>query len=112
MGHQPETQLAGAREHAGKLLRRMADFARIEADADELVAERQRLLQRLKGFVLAEVPQEAQDQRGGRPSRGASSQARCRPLITVSMAMPRPVWVCGSKNISVCTTLSAARVVR
>jgi hypothetical protein len=29
----------------------------------------------------------------------ASTQARCRPLTTVSIATPRAVWVCGSKNI-------------
>ena len=43
------------------------------------------------------------------PSAGpAWVQARCSPLITVSMLTPRAVCVCGSKNISVCTTLSAA----
>ena len=38
----------------------------------------------------------------------ASTQARCRPSITVLMSTPRSVCVCGSKNISVRTTWSAA----
>ena len=42
----------------------------------------------------------------------SSACARCtawfRPLMTVSKGTPRAVWVCGSKKISACTTLSAA----
>jgi hypothetical protein len=42
----------------------MADFARIEADADEPVAVGERLFERLEGLFLAQVAQEAQDQFG------------------------------------------------
>ena len=61
--HQVQPQLAAAREDARELLGRMAHLAGIEPDADELVAIGQRLLQRLERFLLAQVAQEAQDQR-------------------------------------------------
>ena len=52
----------------------MADLAGIEANADELAQERLRLLQRLESLFLAQMPQEAQDQ------RGADAQLALRPL--------------------------------
>ena len=61
---QVEVQFAAAREHAGELLGRVAHLAGVKADADELVPVRQRLFQRGEGFFLAQVAQEAQDQRG------------------------------------------------
>jgi hypothetical protein len=64
MRDQVQAQLAAAREHARELLGRMADFARIESHADELVAERQRLLQRLERLFFAQMAQEAEDERG------------------------------------------------
>jgi hypothetical protein len=64
MRDQVQAQLAAAREHARELLRRMPHLAGVEPDADEAVAKRQRLLQRLEGLFLAQVAQEAQDQRG------------------------------------------------
>src|SRR5262245_25170544 len=39
--------------------------------------------------------------------RPASAIARVRPSTTVANATPRPVWPCGSKNISTWRTLSA-----
>ena len=106
-----QAEFAAAREDARELLGRMAALAAVEADADEAVAVRQRLLERGERRVLAEVAQEAQDQRGARrPSsrwRDVGTRA-VRPLITVANGTPRSVWVCGSKNISACTTLSAA----
>src|SRR5262245_1470985 len=39
--------------------------------------------------------------------RPASAMARVRPSTTVANATPRPVWPCGSKNISTWRTLSA-----
>ena len=46
VGDAVQAELAAAREHARELLRRMAALAAVEADADELVAVRQRLLER------------------------------------------------------------------
>ena len=104
---QVQAQLAAAREDARELLGRVADLAGVEADADELVAKRQRLLQRVERF--------GSRSRDGAGSTGSvrrvhaqlraapAAQARCRPLITVAMGTPRAVCVCGSKKISACT---------
>jgi len=64
VGHQVQAQFAAAREHACELLGRVADLAAVEAHADDLAEEGLGLLQRLEGRLLAQVAQEAQDQRG------------------------------------------------
>ncbi len=51
-------------------------------------------------------------QRNGVALAYPSVQARCSPSITAANGTPRSVWVCGSKNSSVCTTLSAFALVR
>ena len=68
------------------------------------------LLQRREGGLLVEMAQEAEDQlRGDAVLRlGLRPCPASSPRITVSKAMPRSVWVCGSKKISAWTTLSAA----
>ena len=45
-----------------ELARRVAALAGVEADADELAAERQRRVERRERVLLGEVAQEAQDQ--------------------------------------------------
>jgi hypothetical protein len=42
----------------------------------------------------------------------ARSHAEVSPWMTTSKGTPRSVWVCGSKNISTCTTLSALALSR
>jgi hypothetical protein len=113
VGDDVQAQLAAAGKHAGELLGRVAALAGVQPDADELLAKGQGLLQRLEGLALAQVAQKAQDQRAGDArSRRASSRARARPWITVSIATPRAVCVCGSKKISACATLSVAACAR
>ena len=63
MGDHVQAQCAAAREHARELLGRVAQLAAVQAHADDAVQERHGLLQRGKGVVLAQVAQEAQDQR-------------------------------------------------
>jgi hypothetical protein len=64
VGDQVQAELAAALEHAAELLGRMAHFGRVEADADDLVAERQGFFQRGERLFLAQVAQEAHDQGG------------------------------------------------
>src|SRR5450830_514628 len=64
VGHQTQAQLAAARKDAGKLFRRVAQLARIQAHADEVLTPGQGLLQGGQGIFLAEVAQKAQEQRG------------------------------------------------
>src|SRR6185369_6027627 len=73
-----QAELAGAREDAGELCRRMAALAAVEADADELGAVRQRLLEGRHRLVLAQVAEETQDQRARDTEllRGAVAGAR------------------------------------
>ena len=59
-----KAQFAAAREHAGELFGRVADFAGIQPDADNLVAIGQRLLQRFKRLFFAQMAQETHDQQG------------------------------------------------
>src|SRR5204862_1391363 len=42
----------------------MADFAGVQAHANELVAKRKRCLESLEGRVLREMPQKTKDERG------------------------------------------------
>jgi hypothetical protein len=65
-----------------------------------------------EGGLLVEMAQEAQDQLRGEAFAAASSMPASRPSITVSMGMPRSVWVCGSKKISAWVTPSAAARVK
>ena len=58
-----QAELAAAREHASELLRRVAALARVESDANELAAIRHRFFQRRERLFLAEMAQEAHDQR-------------------------------------------------
>jgi hypothetical protein len=109
MGHHVQAQFAAAGEHARELLRRVAALPAVQPDADEVLAPGQRLLQRGKGGVFAEVAQEAQDQLRTEAELGVCArQAWSRPRITCSIGTPRSVCVCGSKKTSACTTLSAA----
>ena len=68
--HQPKTQFPRPGKHPCKLLRRVADLAGRQANAQNLVAQGQRLLQALKGLGLAQMPQKAQDQRGRHAKAG------------------------------------------
>ena len=62
MGDAVQAEPAGLGEDPRELLRRMAALAAVEADADEVLAIGQRVVQRLQRLVLAQVAQEAQDQ--------------------------------------------------
>ena len=62
MGHPVQTQRARFSEHVFELLRRVADLAGIQADADEFIPKGQRLLQGFQGRLFAQVAQETQDQ--------------------------------------------------
>ena len=65
MGDDVETELARTRKNAGKLCRRIADFARIEADAIPQVgvpgAQGQRRVERGKGVALGQMTQETEN---------------------------------------------------
>ena len=63
MGDRVQAEPAGAGEDALELSRRLPLLRRIEADADEAVAPRQRLVERALGVRLVEMAQEAEDQR-------------------------------------------------
>ena len=89
MRDEVQAEFAAAREHARELLRRMAELARIEPDADEAVAEGQRLLQRLEGLLLAQVAQEAQDQRGIDAQLCLRSLAGAVQAVDDGLASPR-----------------------
>ena len=67
VGHQSKPQFPAACEHPRKLFRRVAHLAGIQADANDLVLIRQRLLQRFKRLSLAQVAQKAHDQQGADP---------------------------------------------
>lgn len=60
--HEVKAQLTAARKDACKFFRGVADFAAVQADADEFVLQRQRLLQRLKGIFFAQMAQKTQNQ--------------------------------------------------
>ena len=62
MGHPVQTQRAGFGEHVFEFLRRVADLAGIQADADEFVAKGQRLLQGFQCRLFAQMAQETQNQ--------------------------------------------------
>ena len=62
MGDGEEAFAAGAVEDPLELARRMPDFRAVEADGDEGVAERQRLVEGFLRLFLAEVAEEAEDQ--------------------------------------------------
>ena len=70
VGDQPQAFGRRAPVHVLEQRRRVADLGRVEPDADELVAERQRGPQGVAGRVRAEVAQETQDQVGGQVSVG------------------------------------------
>src|SRR6185369_7959004 len=65
MGDGMQAEPAGAGEHALEFRRRMALLGRIEPDADDALAPRQRLIERALGARLVEMAQEAQNERGG-----------------------------------------------
>ena len=62
MRGEKETGIACAAEDAGEFLGRMAELGRIESDADEFMAVRQRLIERALGIGLVEMAEEAQDE--------------------------------------------------
>jgi hypothetical protein len=110
MGHQVQAQFAATGKYTRKLLGRVAQLAAESSPTPmNLSLQRQRLLQRGEGVSSLRWRRKHRIRLALMPSLvRASSQARCRPLMTVSMGTPRAVWVCGSKKISACTTLSAA----
>jgi hypothetical protein len=89
-------ELAGAREHACELLRRMAALAAIEADADEVRAIRQ-----ASSRVAIARPRSggagSRISRAVRPSSAGRARAPRPALRSPPIATPRAVWVCGSK---------------
>ena len=64
VGHDVEPEPPAAGEHAAKLLRRVAALTRIKPHSEERIAKRLRLLERLEGFALGEMPQKAHDECG------------------------------------------------
>ena len=68
---QSVAELAGAGEHVGELLGRVAALVGVEADAEDPVPERDGGLQRLCGALGAVVAEEAHDQVGIDPERRA-----------------------------------------
>ena len=62
--YEAQAEFAAAREHPSELLRRVATLAAVEADADELLAIRQRLLQCGERRLFAQVAQKTHDQQG------------------------------------------------
>lgn len=62
MGDGEEAFAAGPVEDPLELARRMPYFRAVEADGDEGVAERQRLVEGFLRLFLAEVAEEAEDQ--------------------------------------------------
>src|SRR5262245_44352441 len=62
MRREKQSGLAGAGEHALELAWWVAPLGRIQADADDAVAERKRGVERALGVGLVEVSQEAHDQ--------------------------------------------------
>src|SRR6185312_10539878 len=65
MGYRMQAEPTGAGEDTLEQARRPSLLRRIEADADEAVAPRQRLIERALGIGLVEMAQEAEDQRRG-----------------------------------------------
>src|SRR5262249_56903265 len=62
VGGEKEARVAGAGEHARELARRISPLGRIEPDADDAVAKRQRRVEGALGVGLVEMAQEAYDQ--------------------------------------------------
>ena len=71
-----QAKAAGAGEHALELRRRMALLRRVETDADDAIAPRQRLVERALGTCLVEMAQERQDQRRGDAELALAVQKR------------------------------------
>ena len=62
MGGEKKARVAGAREHVRELARRVSPLGRIEPDADDAVAKRQRRVEGALGVGFIEMAQEAHDQ--------------------------------------------------
>ena len=62
MRHQFEAEMGRTLEHPLKLLGRVAAFTGVQTHTDELVSERESLLESVEGLVLGQMPQETQNQ--------------------------------------------------
>ena len=78
--HPVQPLRGGQPVRAGEQPRRPADLGGVEAHADEVLAERQRLAQQVLGGLAAEVAQEAHDQVGGEVRVPCLREGRPEPL--------------------------------
>ena len=78
MGDPVQAQLATALEHPGEFFGRVPQLARVQSHPDEMLAPGQGLLQRGKRVGFAQMPQEAQDERGADAQSGLGIAAGAR----------------------------------
>ena len=110
MGHEVQAQLAAAREHAGKLFRRVAAFGGIQADAQPqvgvLLAQRQCRFQGGEGVLFREVAQEGHDHHAAeaiaaaRIAQGASDAGKHGGDVDAALGDALPAVVNGTRNLT------------